>query len=247
MMDDKDYEAGETSDNLDTLQAAALLGNPEKESQDIPFCGCLSVRYYQPFFDVDTKDIFNRIANAVLYCRREQNFVAFVGEKPDAYGPFWIATTLIFMIAVSSHLNSWFAAWLKGGLVSWEYNFQSILTASSVVFGFVSICPSLIWFIFRQYEPNLKFITIFCLYGYSMFVFIPAVIISFIPSETLSWVVLISASVASSLFLLRNLAPFVMVHAKKQAALLLGLVGSMQILFMFWLKFNFFFNGSIWV
>ena len=27
---------------------------PNKDQSDIPFCGCLSVRFYQPFFDIDT-------------------------------------------------------------------------------------------------------------------------------------------------------------------------------------------------
>lgn len=69
-----------------------LTGKAKEEKQEIeiPFCGCLSVRYYQPYFDVDTQDIFNRIAHSFLFCRREENFLAAIGDKPDAYGPIWV-------------------------------------------------------------------------------------------------------------------------------------------------------------
>lgn len=45
------------------------------------------------------------------------------------------------------------------------------------------------------------------------------------PSPAAGWIALFSATVLSTVFLLRNLAPFVIVSAKKQAALLLGMVG----------------------
>jgi hypothetical protein len=77
------------SEDLDNAQAG-LLSEKQKEVQDIPFCGCLSVRYYQPYFDVDTVDVTTRISSALLYCRSEQNFLSSIREKPDAYGPFWV-------------------------------------------------------------------------------------------------------------------------------------------------------------
>lgn len=57
-----------------------------------------------------------------------------------------------------------------------EYNFQSVLTASSLVYGFAFLAPVAIWFIFKQYEANLKFVNVFCLYGYSLTIFLPAVV-----------------------------------------------------------------------
>jgi hypothetical protein len=137
------------SEDLDNDQAG-LLSEKQKEVQDIPFCGCLSVRYYQPYFDVDTVDVTTRISSALLYCRSEQNFLSSIREKPDAYGPFWvrgwlsefftailvelcqrttfplqISTTLVFMLAVASHLNGWLSSWMKGGQWYAEYQDRS--------------------------------------------------------------------------------------------------------------------------
>lgn len=126
------------SGDLDREQGSGLLSERPKENNDIPFCGCLSVRYYQPYFDVDTSDVTARLSSSILYCRSEQNFLASTRERPDAYGPFWvsaflcsmlvqgmsnlflpffltqISTTLVFLLAVASHLNGWLSSWMKG-------------------------------------------------------------------------------------------------------------------------------------
>lgn len=75
-------------------ERSALMHETSKDNnalRDIPLCGFMSVQYYQPYFDVDTSDIYTRIFQSTFYCRREQNFLALIGEKPDAYGPFWVS------------------------------------------------------------------------------------------------------------------------------------------------------------
>eukprot|EP01038_Epipyxis_sp_PR26KG_P012221 gene12221-16371_t len=234
------YKKDSDTDDVESMHPIRTE-NPSRLDQDIPFCGCLSVKYYAPYFDVDTIEVVDRISNAVLYCRREQNFLAYIGEKPDAYGPFWIATTLVFIVSVSSHVNGWFSSWMKGNVMA--YNFQSVVSAASVIYGFSSIAPLLIWGVFRTYEPKLKFVTILCLYGYSLFVFIPGVLLCTIPSQLGAWISLLITAVISGIFLLRNLAPFIVVHAKKQAAVLLSFVGFIQLALMMTLKIYFFYNA----
>ena len=56
------------------------------------------------------------------------------------------------------------------------YDFQSIVTASSLIYGFASCVPLGIWFILRQLGINLKIVTCVSLYGYSLFVFLPATV-----------------------------------------------------------------------
>lgn len=84
------------------------------EMPEIPLCGFLSVRFYQPYFDIDSVDVLSRVSNALFYCKREQNFLSRMRDKPDAYGPFWIATTLVFTVAFSSHINGWLSSWMHG-------------------------------------------------------------------------------------------------------------------------------------
>ena len=91
----------EDADNLDGLESSAGLLGKEKEVEkedDLPFCGWLSVRYYQPYFDVDTKDIFSRVYSSTIYCGQQDSFLSLVGDKPDLYGPFWVSFGLGFIL-----------------------------------------------------------------------------------------------------------------------------------------------------
>lgn len=63
---------------------------------------------------------------------------------------------------------------MKG--VLWEYDFQNVVTLSSVVYGFVCIAPMAVWILFRQLEIQINLLPIICLYGYSLFVYIPAAV-----------------------------------------------------------------------
>eukprot|EP00640_Fibrocapsa_japonica_P000444 CAMPEP_0113952508 /NCGR_PEP_ID=MMETSP1339-20121228/90460_1 /TAXON_ID=94617 /ORGANISM="Fibrocapsa japonica" /LENGTH=379 /DNA_ID=CAMNT_0000961139 /DNA_START=75 /DNA_END=1215 /DNA_ORIENTATION=+ /assembly_acc=CAM_ASM_000762 len=110
----------------------SLLGKESPEPN--MWCGCLSVRFYQKYVDVDTDDVVNRLKSSVLFCKMPhcvlartkawrfsqvaenpeseethqadegetqqppQNFLELLGDRPDAYGPFWVATTLVFFM-----------------------------------------------------------------------------------------------------------------------------------------------------
>ena len=176
------YKKDEEDDemNLNSSSAGLLREEKKDESQEIPLCGCLSIRYYQPYFDVDTTEVIQRIMNAAFFCSRETNFMTMINDKPDAYGPFWIATTLVFSLAVTSHINNWLTSWLLQK--TWEYDFQSVVTASSLVYTFAAGVPCGVWFIFRQLtDAKLKLITLICLYGYSLLTFIPATLLCLLP------------------------------------------------------------------
>jgi hypothetical protein len=225
--------------NLNSSSAGLLREEKKDNDNDIPLCGCLSIRFYQPYFDVDTNEVIQRIMNAVFFCNRENNFMTMINDKPDAYGPFWIATTLVFSLAVTSHINNWLTSWLQQK--AWEYDFQSVVTASSLVYTFAAGVPLSLWFIFRQLtEAKMKLITLICLYGYSLLVFIPATLLCLLPSSFLTWVFLLAASGASALFLLRNLAPVILQHAPAQKQIFLPAVAIVQLIFTLILKFSFY-------
>lgn len=100
----KEREMNEDDEEM-SMSKSLVKNEPESKEPDIPFCGCLSVRFYQPYFDVDTVDIYTRLMNAFFYCKRETNFVTLVEEKPDAYGPFWVS--LMFTSYNTVYLPIW--------------------------------------------------------------------------------------------------------------------------------------------
>lgn len=229
---------------MNTGTSTTSLLEPQKNennSMEIPFCGCLSVQFYQPYFDVDTSDVQNRLQQALIFCGRQETFMTFVGTKPDVYGPFWIATTLVFTLSVSANMHGWLQSWLNGNDL-WRYNFQSVVSACSIIYGFSFLPPAALWFIFRQFEikQHSKLANCICLYGYSMFIFIPATLICILPSALAKWLVLLGAGVSSGLFLLRNLAPILMEEARQQTFIILGAIAFVQLAFVLCLKFMFY-------
>ena len=67
-------------------------------------------------------------------------------ENPDFYGPFWILTTIIFLLGSTSNLSRYFANWEKS-----EYIFKlelvryGVLMVYSIGFG----VPALLYLVLR--------------------------------------------------------------------------------------------------
>ena len=226
-------EDGEDEEFLGTKKV-----EEKSSSSNIPLCGCLSVQYYRPFFDIDTKDVYERLVMSSTYCRKDDTFYQLIKENPDAYGPFWIATILIFTIAVTSHISSWISSWIEGN--EWVYNFEVVLTAASMIYSFLSCVPLLLWFIMRQFDAKLTLIQALCLYGYSLVLFIPAAAVCLVPFPMTDWLSMLGAALASALFLVRNVSTLVVTHAKEHAMPIFGGLVLTQFIFCLSIKITFF-------
>jgi hypothetical protein len=87
-----------------------------------------SIKYYQPLFDVDTMQVLNRIRGSLLP-RPKGAFFDAVAANPDLYGPFWISTTLIFVMAMTGNLASFVAFVPDAAHKEWVYNFNQVGSA----------------------------------------------------------------------------------------------------------------------
>ncbi len=94
--------------------SAALLRDPESGGQPLRsdatgagdagnegggggLCGCLSVRYYQPYFDVDTEHVKERVLYALFPFHKEGTFIQLLGPNPDAYGTSFVFLSCLYM------------------------------------------------------------------------------------------------------------------------------------------------------
>jgi len=77
-----------------------------------------SASFYAQFFDVDTNQVLSRCW-AALYPRA--NFLDILEGNPDLYGPFWIATTVIFILFLGGTINQYLAQQEDVG--EFAYNF----------------------------------------------------------------------------------------------------------------------------
>ena len=88
---------------------------------------CFNLSFLQVYFDVTTDEIKERLINSLIPFNPK--FYDLCCKTPDLYGPFWIFTTLIFIMAASGS----FTKYLTGN--STEDFFQEFVpTAASIVF-----------------------------------------------------------------------------------------------------------------
>jgi len=84
-----------------------------------------TITYYQPLFDVDTVQVLNRVKGSLLP-RPRGAFFELIAANPDLYGPFWVATTLIFAMAITGNLASYLAFVPTISNSRWQYDFSQV-------------------------------------------------------------------------------------------------------------------------
>ena len=93
---------------------------------------------------------------------------------PCRYGPFWICTTLIFVAASIGAFVTYVAHKLKKK--EWNYDINLVTWSAGVFYGYVTIVPLVLYVILKYFSAPSGLVQLFCLYGYSLFVFIPALV-----------------------------------------------------------------------
>mmetsp|Transcript_37748 Transcript_37748/g.42753 ORF Transcript_37748/g.42753 Transcript_37748/m.42753 type:complete len:301 (+) Transcript_37748:60-962(+) len=177
---------------------AKIEDGQAKESIDIenreidPNASCTQVDYYRGYFDLDSDELFRRMKLSLTPWKATRE--NFLNRQPvDMYGPFWIATTLIFSLTASGNLSAYFT----GENVDWSSESTKIVTAMMIIYSFISFCPLVFYFMLRQAGANVKFTEMVCIYGYSLTVFIPVTVLSIINIELLRLGLLLLGTVVS--------------------------------------------------
>lgn len=184
------------------------------------------INHYRPYFDVDTKDVFARVFKTVVPIG--DNFFEFVNPTPDLYGPFWITTTVVFLLAAASSISQS------------DMSVTNVSFAAAAIYGYTIIVPILLWALCKWWlDVPLKFTDHVCIYGYSFVVYIPATFILLIPANWLRWIIMGIAGASSTIFILKNYSkPYI--PAMKKAFLVLLVQAALHIALVLTFKFKFF-------
>lgn len=225
-------------DSMDgALEDAELLAGRDVEAADhasaakLGMCGCFSVAYYRPYFDVNTEGVKQRLLSTLTFYKPEPTFLTLVKDSPDAYGPFWTATTLIFVVAVTANLTS-------SAKPGYNYDFELVTSCMSLVYGYLALLPLGMWAACKYVlNAQVPLIDLVCLFGYSLFLFIPFVLLALVPF--LSWPSLMAAMVSSTLFILRSVVPLIS-QSKEKAMSVVAVFVTCQAIFVLIMKFRFF-------
>lgn len=127
-----------------------------------------------------------------------------LNNAPDLYGPFWLPTTLIFALFLSSSLSSSIQAFLAGKV--YTYDFTALSVAVSVVYTYSLAVPIGIWAMMRYWAgvDERGPIDIISIYGYSSTVWIFSSLLSIPPIPMLRFGFAVLAFLLSGFFLLRK-------------------------------------------
>jgi len=194
-----------------------------------------SIEYYAQYFDVDTAQVIER-AYKSLYPK--DDFVNVVGSNPDLYGPFWITTTVIFLLFVTSSIAGSIAAFMSNE--SYTYDFKILSFGVAALYTYTFGISLLLWITLKYFGCKPSFLDIVDLYGYGLTIWIPISIVCVVPHETLRWSMVAIGFVISGFFMLKNLYPVILRADAKTTRLLLIFVLVIHAGFALLLKFKFF-------
>lgn len=179
-----------------------------------------TLSFYAQFFDVDTSEVLRRCSSS-LYPRTP--FLDILDGNPDLYGPFWIATTLVFILFVTATISQYLS---EKDVAHFEYNFTLLSGAAGLIYGYTLFVPVALWALLRWFgAESATLVECWALYGYANVIWIPVALISWSPVTVLNYVFVAIGFALSAVFLVRNFWPVVSVtEAKVSRVLVIGVV-----------------------
>ncbi|KAL5286539.1 YIPF1 family protein [Megaselia abdita] len=197
----------------------------------------LTMEYYQQFFNVDTMMVLERISNSMIPKRAPSNYLrSHISLNPDLYGPFWIQVTLIFSIAISGNIANYLQK--AGDGFKWHYNFHLVSYAATCIFVYGTFVPAALWGVLKytlkpvdedlesdsaSYTPS--FLTLMCIYGYSLAVYIPASVLWLVQISIFQWILVFTAAFLSGSVLITVLTPALR-NSNVSLFLIIGIIGA---------------------
>ncbi|KAJ3053789.1 hypothetical protein HK097_003354 [Rhizophlyctis rosea] len=204
-----------------------------------------TVEYYAQFFDVDSSDVGQRMLASIL---PKSDFLQVIGEKPDLYGPFWIATSVIFALFITSSVAGSIAAYINSKSYKYEDSLTGLSTAVAVIYIYAAAFPAVVWGLGRYFSYSIGLLQLFDVFGYALTIWIPVSLLCIVPLEIVRWILVIGAFGLSTFFQLKTLRPIIsQVQDKRAPTVVYGLAvattAGLALTFKF-LFFNFVFDTT---
>ncbi|TSK87487.1 ATP-dependent Clp protease proteolytic subunit, mitochondrial [Bagarius yarrelli] len=181
------------SDDEENQQESSGLLRGEKQTG-----GFWTFEYYQSFFDVDTAQVLDRIKGSLIPLPGRNFIKHHIRSSPDLYGPFWICVSLVFSVAISGNLST-FLSQMGDPQHHYRPQFHRVTIAALAVFLYAWLVPLGVWGFMTWRQRTARqmsaytFLETVCVYGYSLFIYIPTSVSSTFPSqrrlETILWII----------------------------------------------------------
>nr|CAB3267824.1 protein YIPF1 [Phallusia mammillata] len=187
-------------ENAETSDTSGLIDKKENP--------IWSFAFYQKLFDVDTNIVLNRIMGSMIPLPSKSFKSAYIGGRPDLYGPFWICATLVLVVGVCGNLTTLLTHY-SDEKYHYTPQFERLSVAAIIVYSYTFVWPLLVRAIlwWRKTASGFSVADIMCIYGYSIFIFIPVSFLLLIPVPWLDWLLTALAISVSGAVLLLSLWP----------------------------------------
>ncbi|KAK8515094.1 hypothetical protein V6N12_001254 [Hibiscus sabdariffa] len=169
--------------------------------------GVFSISSYTQYFNVDTDVVINRLISS--FYPTGGDFFSKIDANPDLYGHIWITTTLVFMLSSFGNFATYLMQKHTDGTTSWSFDVGYVNVAASGIYGYAIVVPLAFYFLLQYLGSNASLVRFWCMWGYSLSIFIPTAFLLLIPVEFLRWMIILIAGTASACFVYLNLRSYI--------------------------------------
>lgn len=157
-----------------------------------------ALAFAQQFFDVSSDDVLKRLRLALLpYPPPPRGTPNDFRERPDFWGPFWVATTAVLFLAATGN----FARLLRLPEGSFKADYSLVSEASIMIYGLLAGVPLLTRLAAWTTGDSVNFRQMICVYGYSLTPTIPVSLACLVPLEFVRWLCVVAGTGISMLFI----------------------------------------------
>lgn len=189
---------GDRGRGYQTLEGPS--GGPQSTSN---WQGVFSISSYVQYFNVDTDIVLNRLMSSLYPLSGD--FFSKIDANPDLYGLIWVSTTLVFVIAALGNCATYLMQKRSDSSTSWSFDVSYVNVAACAVYGYILVVPLAFYFLLQYLGSNSSLVRLWCMWSYSLFIFILTAFLLVIPVEFLRWTIIILAGTASAGFVAMNI------------------------------------------
>ncbi|GLT69050.1 hypothetical protein SLA2020_412320 [Shorea laevis] len=151
------------------------LGSPTEGFEQQPangWKGVFNISSYTQYFNVDTDIVLNRLMSSLYPIGGD--FFSKIDANPDLYGLIWISTTLVFVLASFGNCATYLMDKHSDSTTSWSFDVSYVNMAAMSVYGYAIVVPLAFYFLLQYLGSNASLVRFWCLWGYSLSVFVLA-------------------------------------------------------------------------